>query len=211
MKSRRFLLLGGGGHASVVADAMRAGGHEVMGFVDDGPLTPMATERIGAPFLGGTPQLWDLLGTIDEPVELFPAVGSNSDRLNLIETLERHRQPQAPPIAHPSAYISETARLEPLVFVGPRAIVNPGAFVGRGAMINSGSIVEHDCSIGNLAHIAPGAILCGAAKVGTSALIGAGAVVLPGVTIGNGATLGAGAVANKDVPEGHISMGVPAR
>ena len=211
MKQRRFLLLGGGGHASVVADAMRASGHVVVGFVDDGPATPTASERIGAPFLGGTTQLLDLIETLDQPVEVFPAVGSNSDRMQLIQILERNRQPEAPAVAHPSACIARTSRLEPFVFVGPGAIINAGAFIGRGAMINSGAIVEHDSVVGGLAHIAPGAILCGAAKVGERALIGAGAVVLPGVTIGDQATLGAGAVANKDVDAGQVSVGVPAR
>ncbi len=211
MKPRRFLLLGGGGHASVVADAMRACGHEVVGFIDDGPVTPTASESIGAPFLGGTSQLWDLLGSLEQSAEVFPAVGSNADRRHLIETLQRNRQPEAQPIAHPSAYIAANTRLEALVFVGPRAIVNTGAVVCQGAMINSGAIVEHDCLVGQLAHIAPGAILCGAAKIGESALIGAGAVVLPGVKIGEYATLGAGAVANKDVDAGQVSVGVPAR
>jgi maltose O-acetyltransferase len=35
--------------------------------------------------------------------------------------------------------------------------------------------------------------------------------VLKGVTIGKGAVIGAGSVVTKDIPEGAIAVGVPAR
>ena len=41
--------------------------------------------------------------------------------------------------------------------------------------------------------------------------VGIGAIVLPGVTIGRGAQIGAGAVVTRDVPEGAIAAGTPAR
>ena len=41
--------------------------------------------------------------------------------------------------------------------------------------------------------------------------LGVGVIVLDGVTIGKGAVIGAGSVVNKNIPEGSIAAGIPAR
>ncbi|KQO62788.1 acyltransferase [Curtobacterium sp. Leaf261] len=44
-----------------------------------------------------------------------------------------------------------------------------------------------------------------------NAFVGMGAIVLPGVTIGRGSVVGAGSVVTKDVPDGVVVAGNPAR
>lgn len=51
----------------------------------------------------------------------------------------------------------------------------------------------------------------GAVRIGQDCWLGSHVVVLKGVNIGDGAVIAAGAVVNKDVPEGAIAAGVPAR
>lgn len=48
-------------------------------------------------------------------------------------------------------------------------------------------------------------------RVGVGASIGGGATILPGLTIGAGAMIGAGAVVTRDVPDGAVVTGNPAR
>ena len=48
-------------------------------------------------------------------------------------------------------------------------------------------------------------------QIKKNAWIGAGAIILPGVTIGENSIVAAGAVVNKNVPDGVIFAGVPAK
>jgi UDP-perosamine 4-acetyltransferase len=65
--------------------------------------------------------------------------------------------------------------------------------------------------IGNHAHIAPGATLSGAVQVGQLSHIGTGASVRQGIRIGERAVVGVGSVVVRDVPDGAVVRGVPAR
>lgn len=47
--------------------------------------------------------------------------------------------------------------------------------------------------------------------IGKNVWIGANVTVLPGVTIGDNAVIGAGAVVTKDIPDGAVAVGVPAK
>jgi len=47
--------------------------------------------------------------------------------------------------------------------------------------------------------------------IGQDVWVGGAAVILPGVTIGDGAIIGAGSVVTRDVPEGAVVVGNPAR
>jgi acetyltransferase-like isoleucine patch superfamily enzyme len=60
-------------------------------------------------------------------------------------------------------------------------------------------------------HIATGASLASTVEVGEAAHIGVGASVRQCIRIGRLAQIGAGAVVVKDVPDGVIVVGVPAR
>lgn len=194
-----IILVGGGGHAKVVLDAIIATDTSVRGFVDDRQSCPLAgvIERLGA------------LHEIDNDARRFLCIGDLATRRRVLANSAGACF--AAPVIHPSAVVSPSASIAEGVFVAPGAVINADARIEPHAIINSGAIVEHDCRVGENAHIAPGVVLGGGAVVGVDVLVGMGARVLPGVVLGNRSTLGAGAVAVHDLPQGETATGTPAR
>jgi UDP-perosamine 4-acetyltransferase len=206
--TRPIVVLGAGGHARVVIEALRAGGH----FTPVGVLDPTASGDVdGVPVLGGDEILPQLLSEgVDSAAVGVGSVGEPAVRRRLHEAAASLGL-EMPPIVHPRATVAATARLAAGCMVAAGAVVGPGVRLGEGALVNSNAVVDHDCVVGAFAHIAPGAALSGGVVVGEGAHVGTGAAVVQGVTIGDGGVVGAGAAVIADVPAGATAVGVPAR
>ncbi len=68
-------------------------------------------------------------------------------------------------------------------------------------------ILAHDASM----HQALGYTKIAPVTIGDNVFIGAGTIVLPGVSIGSDSIIGAGSVVTKNVPQGMVYAGNPAR
>ncbi|MEZ7198244.1 acetyltransferase [Pseudodesulfovibrio karagichevae] len=201
----KILIIGGGGHARVVADILLAmDGMEPQGYVTSDQ-APGTAGPLGLPVLGGD----DAVGSIPHD-GLVVAVGDNATRERLFAHFAAQGENMVNAI-HPSAILAPDVVLGRGCMVCPGAIVNTGSEIGDNVILNTGSVTEHDCRVGSHAHVAPGAKVAGAARIGAGALVGLGAAVLPGVAMGDRAVAGAGAVVLGDVPPGLTVVGVPAR
>ena len=207
----RTLILGGGGHAKVVIDSMRAAGAlEEAAILDPDPVL-WGHEVLGVPVLGGDELLPQLVkeGAAGFIVGLG-AVGNNRPRQRLFELgLAMGLNPLT--VRHPSAICSPSAQIGGGSVVLPSAVINPDATLGVNVIVNTGAIVEHDCVVGDHVHLATGSRLCSTVRLGDGSHIGAGATVRQVLTIGEGAVVGAGAVVVRDVPPWTTVVGVPAR
>ena len=112
---------------------------------------------------------------------------------------------------------ADTALIGPDVRIGEGALFSDFSMatarctIGRQFQCNMYSFVAHDCRIGDYVTFAPRVSCNGNVNIGDQAYIGAGATILPGVTIGAHATVGMGAVVVRDVAEGRIVKGNPAK
>jgi UDP-perosamine 4-acetyltransferase len=206
LSPRPIVVLGTGGHASVVVDLVRASGRVVEGCAGpDAPVYPSSFCR----HLGDD----SVLATLDpSTVDAAIGVGSVGDaslRTRIFESAAG-RGFHLPPLVHRRATVAGSATLGDGCQIMAGAVVQPFASIGRNVIINTAAVIEHHVTVGDHAHVAPGAVVCGGACVGAGAHIGANAVVLQGVSVGDRAIVGAGAVAARDVPAGSTVKGVPA-
>jgi len=97
------------------------------------------------------------------------------------------------------------------LIVAPNATVSVNCRIGDFCIVNYNASVGHDCEIGDYVTICPNVSIGGWCKLGNESYIGAGANILPKIKIGERSIIGAGAVVTKDVPDGVIAKGVPAK
>jgi sugar O-acyltransferase (sialic acid O-acetyltransferase NeuD family) len=204
MHTEMIYVVGAGGHAAVVVDALLVSGISAECIsVSDGD------ERLRGTLLLGIPVQVPALRPEMLGGWFHVAIGTGALRQRLHEQLlDIGARPRR--VLHPAAIVSPFASLGEAVFVAARALVAPEARVDDGAIINHGAVVDHHCTVGRFAHVAPNATLAGAVCLGSRVLIGAGANVLPGINIGDDAVIGAGAVVLNNVLAGQVCAGVPA-
>lgn len=203
-----IVIIGSGGHAAVVADALLAAGERVIGFTDPD------VRRHGR-LLCGLPVLGDdaVLDTYQRThVHLANGIGgtrAESLRGSVQRGLEA-RGWQFASVRHPSAVVSRFAHVSPGAQLLARCVVQPGAEVGEGCIVNTGAVIEHDVRLGEFVHVACGAVLCGHVQVGAHSHVGAASVVKQGVTLGARTVVGAGAAVTRSSDGGATLVGVPA-
>ncbi len=201
----RLVLLGAGGHGTVVADAAVCGGRREVVFLDD---RWPAISSVGP---------WPIVGTVAKVLEslresddVFVSIGHNGTRLRHCLGLELAGV-HLVTIVHPSAVVSPLAQVGRGCFVAPGVILGPFAVAGMASLINTAATVDHETQLGNGVHVGPGAHLGGNVIVGERSWIGIGASVRQGIHIGADVVVGAGAAVVSDLADGQLVLGVPAK
>lgn len=207
-----FIMIGGGGHALVVAQAALQGGVERIAVYDDNP-NCVAVTRFRLRPAGSFAKLFEKLPELPEkqlPGPVIIAVGDLALRRSLIDRLGPQDFTTVSALAEDDVDPG-AIELGVGVYLGVRCVLQPFCTIGDHAIINTAAIIEHECVIGENAHIAPGAVLGGNVTIGRDTLVGLGSRVLPGIKVGSGCVIGAGAVVTKDVADGATVIGCPAR
>lgn len=121
--------------------------------------------------------------------------------------------------------VDDAFRLFPPFYTdcGKHITIGKGVFINAachfqdqgGITIGEGSFIGHNVKLTTLNHgIEPSdraTLYPAPINIGRNVWIGAGAIILPGVSIGDNAIVGAGSVVTKDVAEGVVVAGVPAK
>jgi len=203
-----ILILGGGGHAKVLIDALCSRRDDFRGAIVDPKAELKGKTLYGLPVIGGD----EVLSEATEHHYSHFVVGVGGMSLVREELFNKAKEAGLSPVAvvHENTNIAPDVQIGggSMVFAG--GLINADAHLGENVIVNTGAIIEHDCRVGSHAHIGPRTCLLGSVEVGDGAWVGAGAIVLEGRKIGRGAIVGAGAIVTKDVADDTKVVGNPA-
>lgn len=203
------IILGAGGHAKVLIDALRLRSVELLG-VTDADLGKRGQSLLGVSIIGGDEEIAKFPA---ETIRLVNGLGSVCVGLHRRGLFERFKSDgyQFVSVSHPSVIIAPDVVLSEGAQIMAGAVVQVGCRIGKNVIINTRAAVDHDCYIEDHAHISPGATLSGGVRVGENTHVGTGATVIQNIRIGCNCLIAAGAVVVRDVPDGAKVVGVPAK
>lgn len=208
---KKLVLLGPGGHASVVLEVLKQYKNiEIIGFTDADNLNDHIYKDFS--ILGTDKVLAELIKE-NKATHAFITVGSTGDnslRKKLFKKVINLGY-QSLNTIDKSSVIAEDINLKTGNLISPGVTINSEVIIGKNNIINTGAIIEHGSRIGSHTHIAPGSVLGGNVEICDLSHIGLGARVIEGIKIGKNSLIGAGAVIIKDVPDNSVVVGNPGR
>jgi sugar O-acyltransferase (sialic acid O-acetyltransferase NeuD family) len=210
--TRPLLLLGAGGFAREVAQAVAAINRErptweLLGFLDD-------AEHLQGRDVDGTPVVGQIADAGRFPrAQLVACTGSTRNYFSRKRIVRRLGLPpeRYATIVHPTASVARTAEIGPGTALLAHVAITARAVIGAHVAMMPAVVITHDNVVGDYVTFGAGVRLAGAVEIEEGAYVGTGAMVREHLRIGAWSLLGMGAIALDDVPPAEIWVGVPAR
>lgn len=197
-----LLILGAGGHASVLFDILLQQNRTILGIVSPS-IESKCLEHTSIPHLVSDNDIFSFSPT---EVKLVNGIGSlpkSSLRAKLYKKFSEYGYEFETVISN-SSIVSNFSKLSEGVQVLHGAIIQAGSVVGENTIVNTGAQIDHDCHIGSNNHLAPGVVLSGNVHTGESVHLGTNSGVIQNIKIGYNTLIGAGAIVTADVPPNTI-------
>ncbi len=138
------------------------------------------------------------------------AIGDVAGRKKVAEIL-RENGANFVNLIHPTAFVSNFARLGAGVIICRGAAVSTNTTLGDFCLVNASATIGHDAEIGAFSVICPHVSIGGFAKIGAECFIGANASVSPKVSLGKNSTVSANSFVARNTKDEAFIIGVPGK
>ena len=214
-KMEKYIVFGVGGFLSDIFDIIHANNGKVVKIfqnvpevVSDGDIS--LKQRLS--FLDYSIKVYDSLEEFKPEDGCHYVLGCVSiKKYQLVESLKNRHGIKFSQLIHPDAHIGSNVYLGEGVMISPGVIIGPNSNLGDFCSINRLASIGHDVRIGKYCKIRSCATIGGLCRIGEKTQINMSASILDKIHIGNFAVIGACAFVNKDIPDGVVAHGVPAK
>ncbi len=197
--NRPFIILGSGGNASVLLDAIQGYSCVIHGVCDP-------------KFKDCDKKVWNDISILGDDSYLEEIDKDKFYLVNGIGGLKSTAKVRAdlyakyinlgyifPKIVHKNAYVSLTSKISNGVQIMAGATIQTNAAIEENVLINTNASVDHDTFIGANSNIAPGVTICGSCFIGKNVFIGTGSTIINNIKIEDGSFIKAGSIITNDV------------
>lgn len=206
----KSVIIGAGKYGEVYLSYLKESGVDVIGFLDDNP-SIQNSKIAGSPVLGPISILPELNKTF-QIEDVYCPLGNNRLRIKLLNNARNYGY-NTPNFIHPSVIISPDVKIASEgVYILGNTYIMPHVLIEKDVMISGGANIIHHSILKRGVFISNGVNFGASLIAQECAYIGMGSCIMTGVSeIGKDSLIGAGAVVVKDVPDGAVVAGVPAK
>jgi len=203
------IIIGAGTYGEVYLAYLQEAGENVVGFLDDDPKYTNQSVR-GIPVLGSISKLETLKET-DGIEAVYCPLGNNKLRVKFLERA-RELGYKTPNYIHPSVIISPNVNIGEGVYILLGTTIMPHTTIKDFVMISMGVHLAHHCVLEEGVFLSTGCNFGASIHAHKYAYCGISSTIMTGIhELGEDCLIGAGAVVIKDVPDGAVMAGVPAK
>ncbi len=210
---KKIVILGAGGNSRDIMDTLHdinrfeGDTYECVGFLDDDKAL-WGKKIIGEKVLGPIEKASDFSDCF-----FVNGVYSVITFFNNEDVIKNSKIPLSRYITviHPSAHISETARIDKGSVLMRNVTLMSDVVIGKHVNIHPGAVISHGSEIGDYSFIANTGSIGGYVKIGNSCFIGSNSSLRDRITIGSYTIIGIGSTVVEDVPGNGVYVGNPAR
>ncbi|MEZ4886663.1 MAG: hypothetical protein R3E32_18185 [Chitinophagales bacterium] len=114
-------------------------------------------------------------------------------------------------IISPNSVIYSTSTLGVGINISDHVVLSAYSHIENFVTISKGTIIGHHTHVGDFCTMNQGVQIAGNCRIGEGTLFGMGAHIVDGITIGKNSVIGACSLVTKDIPEGVVAYGIPAK
>lgn len=205
----KSIIIGAGKYGEVYLSYLREAGVDVIGFLDDDDAAQFKLFG-GLPVLGKTntlPELKDKFGI----EAVYCPLGNNRVRVKFLQKA-RELGYKTPNYIHPSVILSPDVTLGEGVYILLGSNIMPFTEIEDFVMISMNVNVAHHNILKKGTFLSTGCNFGASIVAEENTYCGIGSTIMTGLhRLGKDCLIGAGAVVIKDVPDGAVMAGVPAK
>jgi sugar O-acyltransferase (sialic acid O-acetyltransferase NeuD family) len=205
-----IFIFGASDHAKVVIDIVELEArYRIRGLLDSH--VPKGRVIAGYEVLGTEHDLPSLTETTGVRQGIV-GIGDNWTRKRVTDCLRKHVPDFRFGVAvHPSAYLSRDADPGPGTIIMGRVFIGIGTKIMEGCVLSSKASFEHDSTMHPFSSLGAGVTCGGHVNVGICSAICIGVTVAHKTSVGDYAVVGSGSTIVRNIPDGVVAYGAPAR